>query len=115
MKTWLPLFSYQAILSSIQDAESTSVSPSPSTSAAKTDSTESAVVEMIRLVKPGCRRSRTRRSCRHGRRGEHVDVPVPVHVRRKDRDCTIGGGGDDPFGEDLAAVVLVPGDLVVSL
>ena len=34
---WPSVFSYQAILSSSQDAESTSVSPSPSTSAAKTD------------------------------------------------------------------------------
>ena len=65
VKTWLPLFSYQAILSSNGDAESTSVSPSPSTSAAKTDCAPSAVVEMIRC------------------------------------------------GEDLAAVVLVPGNRVV--
>ena len=36
VKFWLPSFSYQAILSSIQDAERTSVSPSPSTSVANT-------------------------------------------------------------------------------
>ena len=49
---WLPklpapsVFSYQAILSSSAEAERTSRSPSPSTSAAKTDLAPSAAVEI---------------------------------------------------------------------
>ena len=46
VKPWLPLFSYQAILSSSEDAERTSMSPSPSTSAANTDRAETAVLEI---------------------------------------------------------------------
>ena len=36
VKFWLPSFSYHAILSSLKDAERTSVSPSPSRSNANT-------------------------------------------------------------------------------
>ena len=52
MTCWSPklpapsVFSYQAILSSRYEAESTSTSPSSSTSAAKTDTGPSAAVEM---------------------------------------------------------------------
>jgi len=43
-------FSYQAILSSLGEAESTSVSPSPSTSAVRTERAPSAVSEIVRTV-----------------------------------------------------------------
>ena len=44
---WMLSLRYQAILSSRRDAERASRSPSPSTSAAKTDWVKSAVVEMV--------------------------------------------------------------------
>ncbi len=48
-----PSFSYHAILSSPADAERTSVSPSPSRSAAKTDLAPLGVVEITHSVKVG--------------------------------------------------------------
>src|SRR5205809_311046 len=48
-----PLFSYQAILRSKDEAERTSVSPSPSTSAAKTDRAPFASVAITRAVNWG--------------------------------------------------------------
>ncbi len=48
-----PSLSYHAILSSICDAERTSVSPSPSTSVAKTEMGKFAAVEITRSVKLG--------------------------------------------------------------
>ena len=48
-----PSLSYHAILSSFSDAERTSIFPSPSTSAAKTEYAASAVVTTIRSVKVG--------------------------------------------------------------
>ena len=85
VKTWLPLFSYQAILSSIDDAESTSVSPSPSTSAAKTERAPSALVEMIRCVKtwlPLFSYQAIMSSL--PRRREHIHVPITIYVCRDD-------------------------------
>ena len=63
----LPSFSYQAILSSVNDAESTSMSPSPSTSAAYTETAlRGSGGDRVRACRPchwlPC--SRTRRSCR---------------------------------------------------
>ena len=49
----VPLFSYQAIVSSLAEAERTSMSPSLSTSAAWIDAAKSAVVVMMWLVKMG--------------------------------------------------------------
>ncbi len=46
-----PSFSYQAILSSLTEADKTSISPSLSTSIAKTDLASSAEVVMVRAVK----------------------------------------------------------------
>jgi len=46
-----PSFSYQAIVSSARDVESTSRSPSPSTSAVVTELAPSAAVVMTRSVK----------------------------------------------------------------
>src|SRR6185436_12927867 len=48
-----PLLSYQAILSSLNDADTTSMLPSPSTSATAANSTPSAVVVIVWLVNPG--------------------------------------------------------------
>ena len=48
-----PSFLYQAILSSLTDAERASMSPSPSTSVAKTEMAPSAAVEITRSVKVG--------------------------------------------------------------
>src|SRR5881296_1474208 len=50
---WMVLFSYQAILSSTCDADRTSVSPSPSRSAANTQEAAMAAVEMVRAVHVG--------------------------------------------------------------
>ena len=51
VKDSLPSFSYQAILSSRYDALKTSISPSPSTSIAKTDIVKLALVEILCSVK----------------------------------------------------------------
>ena len=46
-----PSFSYHATVSSLEDAESASTSPSPSTSIAKTTRAPSLIVVMMRSVK----------------------------------------------------------------
>ena len=46
-------FSYQAILSSLSDAEIISLSPSLSISAAKTETAPAALVDIVRTVKLG--------------------------------------------------------------
>ncbi|MCG8101348.1 MAG: hypothetical protein JAY70_02935 [Candidatus Thiodiazotropha taylori] len=51
VKFSLPSFSYQAILSSVIDADSTSISPSPSTSAVVTANAPLAEVLMVWAVK----------------------------------------------------------------
>ena len=51
VKFWLPSFSYQAILSSLVDAERTSMSPSPSMSAANTRRAPMAAVLIVCGVK----------------------------------------------------------------
>ena len=84
VKFWLPSFSYQAILSSLTDAERTSVSPSPSTSAANTLQAPFAAVLMVWAVKfwlPSFSYQAILSSIVG--RGEDVGVAVAVHVRRK--------------------------------
>ena len=114
------VFSYHAILSSRPEAESTSTSPSPSTSAAKTDQ-----AKLLRGSRsPAGHRSSPAPSVfsyhailsspRRG--GEHVQVPVAVHIRRKDG---LGGSSAEVeitcCGAEAARAVrvLVPRDLVV--
>ena len=113
VKFWLPSFSYQAILSSRQDAERTSVSPSPSTSAAYTLWASLAAVLMVRAVKFWLPSFSYQAILSSRGRGEDVGVAVAVHVRRIHTLGAERGSGDRVAGEGLAAVVFIPGDLVV--
>ena len=82
----VPSFSYQAIVLSSCDAESTSVSPSPSTSAGE-DRRRAVDRGRDRVLGPGAHRRRAvvlvpgDLARRWRRRGEHVRVAVAVHVR----------------------------------
>jgi hypothetical protein len=119
---WVPnvaalRFSYQAILSSFEEAESTSASPSPSRSVANTLLAPSAWLVITCWVPktpspwilvPGD-------LVVASRGGEHIGVPVAVQVRREHAPGEVGLGGDDLLAAEVAAAeVLVPGDLVVD-
>ena len=120
-----PSFSYQAILSSDCDAESTSRSPSPSTSAANTDwgrvrvSGDPSFAKARQPWVDGLQRELPAAIFVPGdfgvktRRGEDVQVAVPVDIRGEHRKGAIRGGADRMPGEDLPAEVLVPSDPVV--